>query len=273
MISGCVVGRNCVPTNNWSAWRWRYPSAILHWWAARSVTCNSPCPPKLGVVKRTGIQPCANDGLGSTRSPTPMAKQAATRCIRCGREGCRITGPPLVALRPLLRRQYRGEPSLDRLVRDRAGIDQSHDALGVDKHGRRHSTQRVVFANLPLLIEQHGKRHVELGCELPAVPHPLLISQVDRQYLEVLFLVIGICGKDVGHLSAARFAPGGPEIEKDGTTRVIGQPHRATGERLQRASRRGRSERLCGERRSDGEKRRGGDRSHLRTEPHLAPPT
>src|SRR5881628_3315429 len=70
------VGTQLLPTNNWSAWRWRYPSAILHWWAARSATCSSPCPPKLGVVKRTGIQPCANDCLGRASKPTPIVRRA-----------------------------------------------------------------------------------------------------------------------------------------------------------------------------------------------------
>src|SRR5207244_8719749 len=47
----------------------------------------------------------------------------------------------------------------------------------------------------------------------------------------------------VGHLAATRLAPGGPEVEKHGTTRVIRQAGRAAGERFQREFGRGRSNR------------------------------
>src|SRR2546426_7702117 len=106
---------------------------------------------------------------------------------------------------------------------DRSPIVDVNAANSIDnEHRRRHAVQRVTLANLALLIEQHGKGHVELVRELPRVRRPFLIRQVDRQYLQVLILVSVVRGDDVGHLPAAWFAPGGPEIENHGTTRVIG---------------------------------------------------
>src|SRR5438034_7732761 len=78
-------------------------------------------------------------------------------------------------------------------------------------------------------------------------------------------------GDDVGHLAATRFAPGCPEIDEHGTTRVIGQARRAAGESLQGEIGRGRSQRLGREPTCGGEKRRERDREELRTEPHLGP--
>src|SRR2546430_14921727 len=74
---------------------------------------------------------------------------------------------------------------------------------------------------------------------------PLLIRQVDRQHLQVLILVSVVRGDDVLHLPATRFAPRGPEIEKDGTVLVIGEARCLARERFQREVRRGRSPRLC----------------------------
>src|SRR2546430_2430069 len=102
---------------------------------------------------------------------------------------------------------------------------------------------------------------------------PLLIRQVDRQHLQVLILVSVVRGDDVLHRPATRFAPRGPEVEKDGSVLVIGEARRLARERFQREVGGGRSERLGRHRSRGGEERREGDRHELRTEPHLGPPT
>src|SRR5439155_2347030 len=150
-----------------------------------------------------------------------------------------------LTLCPLSRwEKYLSEPAQDGLTRDRAGIDQPYDTVDINEHRGRHTPERVTLAHLALLIEQHGKGHVELVREPARVGHAFLISQVDRQYLQVLILVRVVRGDDVGHLAATRPAPGGPEVEKHGTTRVIRQARRAAGERFQREVGRGRSQRL-----------------------------
>src|SRR2546422_3040034 len=57
------------PTNHWSAVRRRYPTLNCHAWRFRYWN-DSPCPPKLGVEKRIGSQPCANDCLGRSEEHT-----------------------------------------------------------------------------------------------------------------------------------------------------------------------------------------------------------
>src|SRR2546425_4157769 len=80
--SGCPKGAlasfTCVPTYPSSAVRRRYATP----------TCHSPapmklfrCPPKLGDVKRTGIQPCPNASGGAARMPATMPSAARHR--RC----------------------------------------------------------------------------------------------------------------------------------------------------------------------------------------------
>src|SRR6266516_963422 len=177
-----------------------------------------------------------------------------------------------LTLCPLSRWEYLSEPAQDGLTRDRTGIDQPYDTVDINEHRRRHTPERVALAHLALVIEQHGKGHVELAGELPGVRHAFLITQVDREDLQVLILVSVVRGDDVGHLAATRLAPGGPEVEKHGTTRVIGQTRRAAGERFQREVGRGRPQRLGRERTCGGENRRARDGEELRTEPHLGPP-
>src|SRR5207249_6632357 len=146
----------------------------------------------------------------------------------------------------LLRRENLGEAALDGLTRDRAGIDQPYDTVDINEHRGRHTPERVTPAYLALLIEQHRKGHVELVREPARVGHAFLISQVDRQYLQVLILVRVVRGDDVRHLAATRPAPRGPEVEKHGTASVIRLARRVAGERFQREVGRRSEERRVG---------------------------
>src|SRR5881397_3722957 len=91
--------------------------------------------------------------------------------------------PPFVPA-GLTRRHDLREPALDCLARDRARVHYAHDALRVDENRGWHAVERVSLARLALLIEQHGKRQLQLVDELPDVLHLLLIGQVDRQHFE-----------------------------------------------------------------------------------------
>src|SRR5881397_2942112 len=137
--------------------------------------------------------------------------------------------PPFVPA-GLTRRHDLREPALDCLARDRARVHYAHDALRVDENRGWHAVERVSLARLALVIEQHGKRQLQLVDELPDVLHLLLIGQVDRQHFEAGSVVCVVRRNDIGHLPAARSAPGGPEVDKQGTTRVIGEARRCAGD-------------------------------------------
>src|SRR3989475_6108674 len=85
------------------------------------------------------------------------------------------------AVAPLSRRQDLGETPLECLFGYGAGVDHADDAIGPDKHRRRDTDQGVQPAHPALFVEQHRKRHLELGDELADVFHPLLIRQIDRK--------------------------------------------------------------------------------------------
>src|SRR5204862_361687 len=104
--SGCPKGAlasfTCVPTYHSSAVRRRYATP----------TCHSPapmklvrCPPKLGDVKRTGIQPCPNAPGGGARMTATMPSAARHRLT---------AATPLRGLRPGTVGPRAAEPNGDR---------------------------------------------------------------------------------------------------------------------------------------------------------------
>src|SRR5436309_14450191 len=99
--------------------------------------------------------------------------------------------PPEITCSPLVRRKDLGEPSLDRLARDRAGIHQAHAALRFDEQGRRHAVQGVALANLALLLVLHGEGCLDCLWEMSHMLHSLMICHVDiRLQMVIIYILV-----------------------------------------------------------------------------------
>ena len=97
---------------------------------------------RLAVSPQTGG--CESDRDSALGERLPGDEQRGDAKAQHGdeamnRDAWKLHGSLLSRAGSLLRRQYLGEPSLDRLARDWTGIDQAHDAVRVDKHRCRHT--------------------------------------------------------------------------------------------------------------------------------------
>src|ERR1043166_8261323 len=171
-----------------------------------------PWTPKLGLVKRIGSQPCAEEEWTAPARAATIPTRAAVRGI-CVRDASPMIDLLTCASSSPGWREDRTKPALEECRVDRTRVDEAHHTVGPDEHGGGQCNQTVAASGFSLCVERDGKGDGELADESADIFRILLVGQVHRQHLQSC-LPIGLIRVDEQrHFLTAGRTPGGPEVD------------------------------------------------------------
>src|ERR1043166_3799829 len=115
-----------------------------------------PWTPKLGLVKRIGSQPCAEEEWTAPARAATIPTRAAVRGI-CVRDASPMIDLLTCASSSSGWREDRTKPALEECRVDRTRVDEAHHTVGPDEHGGGQCNQTVAASGFPFASSATGK--------------------------------------------------------------------------------------------------------------------
>src|ERR1043166_3751735 len=142
-----------------------------------------PWTPKLGLVKRIGSQPCAEEEWTAPARAATIPTRAAVRGI-CVRDASPMIDLLTCASSSPGWREDRTKPALEECRVDRTRVDEAPHTVGPDEHGGGQCNQTVAPWGFSLWSGRSGKGVGKLAEKSVDIFRILLLVQFHPQHLQ-----------------------------------------------------------------------------------------